>query len=108
MNRVFILEECKRDFEMSSAEQYGVLTHVYVRGDRRHSIWSREFIEETLDLFEKMNFDPERDYFVLAGSTVSITTIACGLVSKYGSVNLLGFCARERAYVVIRAGAVTC
>jgi hypothetical protein len=103
-SRVFMIEPCRPELNVSSAETYGKIRHVFNKDESRPSIWTEEFVGEVIKRLDNAHFDPDVDYFIIAGSTVPVTTIACSIVAAYGHVKLLGFCASGRHYIPLEIG----
>jgi hypothetical protein len=81
MSKVCILEPLGDGFDMSSLEEFGKLTIMFDKNGQRCPpvFHTEEFMAATNKWFTE-NFDPEEDYFVVAGRA---TKIAFALVAMY-------------------------
>jgi hypothetical protein len=78
--RVFMLMPHKLD--VSKATEYGKIKMIFDGVQKKPSIWTPEFVKETLDRLEDMEYDPSTDYFLVVGSMVSVVRSTTALVSS--------------------------
>jgi hypothetical protein len=96
MTKAFILEPCS--LNVSTAATFGELVYVFDKGERRSSIWAPAFRQEIIEALERKDFDPDRDYFVVAGHMVPLVIAVSVLQEYYGYVKTLMFCSVSRGY----------
>lgn len=93
--KVFVLQST--DFDLTSAEKFGSLTYVF--GRDRPSIFDHgEFKKQFLSLMELLRFNPEKDYFLFAGTAVPSILVTSFLIQRYGGFNALLFQSSCREY----------
>lgn len=98
--RVFVLEQVKRNIDLSTARDFGTLTRVFGPDDRRAGLFDVEnFVDDVVAALKRKEFSPERDYFCVAGGTVSMSLAFVALARVADQINLLLFDSRAEKYV---------
>lgn len=95
--KVILIEECKVD--VSEAAQYGSIVYMFSRDHPRSSIWDETFKQHILKAMDRLEYDPKRDYFVVAGYMVPLAIAIATLVRRYNEIRVLLFSAINRKYV---------
>jgi len=96
--RAFVLEPASQS--VHTAREYGEITYIFQKGEKRSSIWSEEFKQELLDCLEAQQFNPKVDCFVVTGHLVPLTIAVTTILIKYGCLQVLFYSATERQYVL--------
>ena len=102
MARVFALEPCRQD--ISSARKFGRITYLFERDGDRSSIWAPEFPREIVQKLDALGFEPDVDFFVVAGQMVPLVIAISSIVATYGATNVLFYSSTERHYVTRTIG----
>lgn len=103
--RLFILEEVRRNIDLTSAHELGEVLHLYNASERRPGLFDvDEFVDAVEERLNTVDFDPTVDAFIIAGSMIAVT-LASMAVTRYAAandythVNLLLFDSRSNKYV---------
>ena len=100
MPRVFILEQPKANIDISHAGTFGPITYVFGPKDRRSSVFNvGDYIGDVISSLKRNKFDPNEDFFCLAGSTNPLSLALAGMLEEYSNLKLLIFNASEGRYV---------
>ena len=100
MSKVFVLEQPNASLDISKAKDFGELVFVFDRKEYRCSCFKTvEYTEKILNNMETLGYDPDVDFFLVAGSMVPIVTAMVGVVSAFGKVKVLFYRANEMEYV---------
>ena len=101
MRRVFLIEQPRSHIDLAKASEFGELTYVFNRDDRRDSVFScNGFVGSALKSLKQLNFDPHVDVFCIAGSMVPITISASAILCVYGRLDVLLYNARDEEYIL--------
>ncbi len=114
-SRVFIVEEV-RNVPIESAEEFGTIVPLFESAviydkklySTRPSIWEEDedgkptLIDEILDKLEKYNYDPEKDYILIAGHMIPVVILVAAVVGfgEYEQVKVLFWSPDWKQYVV--------
>ena len=99
--RVFVIEKFRQNFDMSSVDKYGKIVTLIDSNVRRPSIFDVDLFQEAvLRLFEKHEFDPERDSVCVVGALITVVLTTSVLVERYGSINVLLYNSSQGEYVL--------
>jgi len=85
--RVFML--APHDKNVSRAKRYGELEMIYDRDESRPSIWDEAMYDEALERLAELDYDPNHDYILIAGTMVPVVTFVARLVAEYGQIKTL-------------------
>lgn len=95
--RVVLVEETNKD--LGNAHIYGDVTVLMPKASHRPSIWEQEFIRHIEKRLNEIDFNPELDYLLVAGSQISTSTVIASLASKYSSFKVLFWHASIKEYL---------
>ncbi len=98
--RVFLIETVRRDFNLESLKEFGIVTYLYNSDERRGSLFrTEEFCQEVKARLLREQFDSEGDYFCLTGGLVP-TSLALSVLSRmFPTLNLLLYNTGDDSYV---------
>lgn len=86
-------------------EPFGELTLVWPANARPPSMWCDEFVRQTLHRLDQADYDPRRDYFVIAGNMVSMVRVVGALCAAWDvPIKALFYDAVRGEYVAGAAG----
>jgi hypothetical protein len=94
---VFVL--APTTLNISSAEEYGDLTYIYTTNDRMPSVFSLNFGVDALSRMEDNNYDPDRDYVLVAGVHVALIQWISVVISEHEWCRGLLFDSTRDAYI---------
>lgn len=97
MSRVFVIERSR--YDVSAAQEYGVITYLFAEHGTRASIWHESFPRQVLQALESHDFDPQQDYFLIASHLVPVIISVSVMQKRYSSIRVLFHCASENRYV---------
>lgn len=100
--RAMILEPSR--FDVSKASRHGTMTYIFGHDAARPALFDREYRDVLQRELERLQFDPDTDFFVATGAVAVIAVSVAELVRIYGRVKLLCFDARDDEYVVVDVG----
>jgi hypothetical protein len=87
-----LIEEPKRDMDLSTAQRFGDVEVIFPEGQRRASIFATEdFLSQLVTELRRRDYDPNLDYIVAAGSVAAVTLAIGEIASLYGSIQVLIF-----------------
>lgn len=86
-SRVFML--MPHDKNLSDARRFGELVMLYDKRESRPSIWDPAFLLEALDRLQDYQYDPERDFVLLAGHMVPTVLFCCAIVQRWPKTRAL-------------------
>lgn len=104
MAKVFILSESSthsnsRELDYAPAEKFGNIVLIYTTEDVRPFIWDTyEYANFIEDKIVDLDFNPETDYFCLAGPMIYLAVVQSVLHEMYGPIKFLLWDARDRVY----------
>lgn len=96
-SRVFVLEPCSLD--ISRAARFGEIVYIFRKGMRRRSIWDDEFKQEVMGALDENEYDPKKDYLLVAGHMVPLVLFISAALRHYTGINVLFYCSTDRDYV---------
>lgn len=105
MRRLFILEEVRRNIDLSSANELGEVIQLFEQDERRPGLFDVDaFVDAVQERLYSVNFDPTEDAFIIAGSMIavaltSIAVIRYATLEKFDHINLLLFDSRSDKYI---------
>lgn len=95
--RTFLLEKCK--LNVSQAKEFGPTEILFGPEHSRNSIWDSKFKCQILEAMVRLEYNPKRDHFIVAGHMVPLAITIATLVQHYGAIRVLFFSAVHREYV---------
>lgn len=99
--RVFIVEEPRAGIDVSTAQRFGQVIPIFSVNCRRPSVFRpNQYREALAEALEALFFDPEKDFFLLAGAVVTVSVALSSIAMKWGHVQILIFNAQESRYVL--------
>lgn len=116
-SRVFVLEAVQ-NVPISSAEEYGKIVPLFEAAEipggtsekklysTRPSIWTEDengsptLIKDILHKLESYNYDPEKDYLLIAGHMIPVVILIAAAVIEYEKVQVLFWSPDWKQYVV--------
>lgn len=113
-SRVFVLESVQ-NVPISSAEEYGKIVPLFeaaeIPGEKRcystrPSIWTEDengsptLIKDILHKLESYNYDPEKDYLLIAGHMIPVVILIAAAIIEYEKVQVLFWSPDWKQYVV--------
>ena len=100
MPRVFLLERSRRNFDISSADEFGDVVHVFTAEDRRTSPFNvGHYLDQVVEQLEAKDFDPRIDFLCVAGSLIPLTMAIVAALRKWKTIRVLLFSAPECRYL---------
>lgn len=100
--RVFML--LPNDKDTRGAAGFGKLILLFQQDEQRPSIWDSAFVDEAVRRLDLQNYDPDRDYLLVAGMMVPLVAMFTRLGFEYGHVMALCFDMRDNRYIAKRFG----
>lgn len=108
--RVFMLEQ-SQNVDVKPAFEYGPIIPLFKstngqnsnvkRKTDRPSMWDTdEFKKEILKRLEQYNYDPERDYLLIAGHFIPIVIFIATVVAEWENVQVLFWSTGYEKYVI--------
>lgn len=98
--KVFLVERLNKDYDLSTALEYGDLAYFFDVTDRRSSIFQIDkFYEDLSKSFRQKNFRPDIDYFCILGRLITVSVALTALAVKYKTIKVLLYSAGEERYV---------
>ncbi len=95
-----MLEQPNVSLDISKAKSFGELIFIFNKREHRCSCFKTvEYTDNILTKMEELGYDPDVDFFLVAGSMVPIVTAMVGVVSTFGKVKVLLYRANEMEYV---------
>lgn len=99
--KVFVLQNT--DHDISDAKRYGQIIAVF--NDRRPSVFDHErFRNQYLDRLIELEFNPNEDYVLFAGTAIPSILCTGFLMEEYGGFTALLFNAATQRYLPRRFG----
>jgi len=113
VGRVFMLEQ-SQNVDVKPAFEYGPIIPLFKstngvgnstaqikKKTDRPSMWdTEEFREEILKRLEQWDYDPEKDYLLIAGHTIPIVIFIATVVAEWENVQVLFWSSGYEKYVV--------
>jgi len=103
-SRCFVLEAVKQD--ISDCAEFGEIRYIFQHGEPSPSIFTPEYQDLLEKKFKYLEFDPEKDYFVLTGFQISLCIATSVLTRMFKTFDMLAFYAPTRNYASITIGEV--
>lgn len=101
--RCFCIESTSHD--VRSAEDYGDVNYLFGNHRSKTSMFdARRFGEQVCDALEDEDFNPDIDFFLLAGNVVALAVAVAAIVTEWGPFQALAFDSQQRKYVPIHLG----
>lgn len=98
--RAFVLEEQRRDLDMSTLAKYGDLCYVFPKNVKRPSVFSGDlYLQRLYDRLQELDFNPDVDYIVAVGGIVELVLSIGELSSCFTKLKLLVYCSTASRYV---------
>jgi hypothetical protein len=98
--RCFVLDQYRMvEHDKDKIAVHGEPVFLLTRLDHRPSMWVDDFCTVVLEKLQAHDYDPENDYFVVAGSTVAVTKAITIIVRAYGGAKVLFYDVKRSAYV---------
>lgn len=91
--------------DLTDAERYGEVTFLFDRFDVS-PMDGEEFVDAVRDKLVRAGFDPDRDFFIVAGPVLPVTLAFGAVCSQWHTVKVLMFDARESRYAARRVDLV--
>lgn len=107
MNKAFVLEQPRRNLDLTTINKFGKLHFIFEQDDVRSSVFTTDqFSQDVVQACQRQSFDPSRDYFCIVGSLVAVVTATVALLKTFGSLKVLFYHAAYEQYVgrVLRTG----
>lgn len=100
MSKVFVIERPRNnDLEQyANARKYGELVVLIERAHNPPGIFTPAFIDYIKERLKEEQFDPLKDYILVAGRAVQLVRVVAEVASR-APVNLLGFNASTEVYI---------
>lgn len=88
--RVFIIEQFRQNFDMTSVHKFGTPITLIDSSVRRPSIFHVEdYQDAVVELFEANNFNTKHDSVCVVGALINMTLAIAALTERYGRINVL-------------------
>ena len=110
--RAFIVEPPRTDMDLSGVTEFGKMEVIFappqrrgvgtapMRREFRPSVFDAEsFGRKMLEELAARGYDPQRDYFVLTGSTLAVSIAFAALAVQYGAFKTLAYNSAMERYV---------
>ena len=95
--RVFVAEPNSR-YNLEDAEKFGRV--VYLDTRQELSIFQTdEMLDAIFNRLTEMEYDPDEDFFCLAGHMITVSLVLAALIARYDWVRTLMYDARASVYV---------
>lgn len=95
--RCFVVEPTK--VSLNSARQFGDLLYMFDENTSRPSLFDSGLGEALRVRFVELDFDPLKDFFVVAGDNIAITRAAAVLGELCGNFQMLVWSKRTTGYI---------
>ena len=96
MSRVFVLRK-QPNMDYSAAAHFGELVSL-MDGQKVNQYDPDQMSEFFVQTFEQYEFDPEKDYVLMAGTNIAIAQMFVFLLVNYGTIHCLNFNPLEVKY----------
>lgn len=84
-----------------AAKKYGELVVVVRREDSPPGVFTDKFVAYLLQRLKDEDFDPQRDYILIAGRSIQLALLVA-LISSKDTVQLLGYNASTEEYIPLQ------
>lgn len=104
MPRVFLVEEARKDLDLSTARKFGTVETLFDHRVRRASIVTgTQFWQDVSERLKEVKFNPDEDFFCLVGSILSVSQGLGVLVAMFPTrrIKFLAFNSMLDRYVEV-------